>query len=117
SGRAAKSPPASRSSSAKLLCTLVASRLIELAMSAWISGSSAPGTLNSALAGIMRAHSAASAAFSRSVKVGSPQAGGGLAMVPDMVRSSVKQRGEALLHLIGDVEREGLDGGRGINAA
>src|SRR5437762_1004657 len=68
-------------------------------MSAWIAGSSAPGTLNSSLAGtIMAAIVQRSSRWAR-----------GSWLSADMM-ASVEEIGETLLHLVGDVERDGLDG-------
>src|SRR5436190_23143334 len=75
-------------------------------MSAWIAGSSAPGTLYSSLAGTIIA--AIVRRSSRWAEVSSFAAD---------ITSSIEQIGETLLHLVGDVERDGLDGGRRIDAA
>src|SRR6266702_975975 len=74
-------------------------------MSAWIAASSAPGTLYSSLAGMIMA-----AMARRSLRCACVSASVGIA-------SSVKQIGKAVLHLIGDVERDGLNGGGRIDAA
>src|SRR6476661_5003818 len=75
-------------------------------MSAWIAASSAPGTLYSSLAGMIIA-----AMVRRS-----PRWAEVSSFVSDMA-TSIEQIGEALLHLIGDVERDGLDGGGRVDAA
>src|SRR4249920_828619 len=75
-------------------------------MSAWIAVSSAPGTLYSSLAGMIIA-----AMVRRS-----PRWAEVSSFVSDMA-TSIEQIGEALLHLVGDVERDGLDGGGRIDAA
>src|ERR1700754_1901095 len=74
-------------------------------MSACTAASSAPGTLYSSLAGMIMPAMARRSSRWRWVRVGS-----------DIV-SSIKEIGEALLHLIGDVERDGLDGGGRVDAA
>ncbi len=75
-------------------------------MSAWIAGSSAPGTLYSSLAGTIIA--ATVRRSSRWARVSS--------LVADMA-VSVEEVGKALLHLVGDVERDRLDGRGRIHAA
>src|SRR5829696_1079419 len=72
-------------------------------MSAWIAGSSAPGTLYSSLAGMIMA-----ATVRRSSRWD---------CVSSDITSSIEEIGEALLHLVGDVERNGLNGGGRIDAA
>src|SRR5882757_6012011 len=75
-------------------------------MSAWIAASSAPGTAYSVLAGMIKAATARKS--SRWVR---------LSVSSSDITSSIEQIGEALLHLIGDVERDGLDGGGRVDAA
>src|SRR5689334_13171278 len=75
-------------------------------ISAMIAASSAPGTSYSALAGIIMP--AIMRRSSRCAAVSSSF---------DCMMASIKEVGEALLHLIGDVERDGLDGGGRIDAA
>src|SRR5882762_4589452 len=73
-------------------------------MSAWIAASSAPGTLYSSFDGIiMPATVRKSSCWAEE-------------RATDII-SSIKKIGEALLHLVGDVERDGLNGGRRVNAA
>src|SRR3954453_17464370 len=73
-------------------------------MSAWIAVSSAPGTLYSSLRGmIMPATVQRSSCWAEVRAI-------------DII-SSIKEIGEALLHLIGDVERDGLNGGCRVDAA
>src|SRR6266702_3838323 len=71
-----------------------------------MAASSAPGTLYSSLAGIIIA--AMVPRSSRCVEVRE--------FSTDII-SSIEQVGEAALHLVGDVERDGLDGGGRIDAA
>src|SRR5438128_1503655 len=71
-------------------------------MSAWIPGSSAPGTLYSSLAGTIIA-----ATVQRSLR---------WAWVSSDIASSIEQIGETLLHLVGDVERDRLDGRGRVDA-
>ena len=75
-------------------------------MSAWMAESSAPGTLYSGLAGTIIA--ATTRRSSRWVEVRADTA--------DIV-SSIEEIGEALLHLVGDVERDRLNGGGRIDTA
>src|SRR6185295_15606900 len=74
-------------------------------MSAWIASSSAPGTLYSSLAGMIIP--ATVRRSSRWVWVS----------ISANMTSSVKQIGQAALHLVGDVERDGLNGGSRVDAA
>src|ERR1700733_14645654 len=71
-----------------------------------MAASSAPGTLYSVLAGIIIA--ATSRKSSRCF---------GVSGVSADIAASIEQIGQALLHLIGDVERDGLDGGGRVHAA
>src|SRR3978361_1914519 len=75
-------------------------------MSAWIAASSAPGALYAVLAGMIMAETARKSSRCR----------GGSALFGNMT-TSIEQIGETLLHLIGDVERDGLDGRSRIDAA
>src|SRR3569832_415598 len=75
-------------------------------MSAWIAASSAPGMRYSTLAGIIMP-----AIVRKSWRCAS------VSCSFDCMAASIKEVGEALLHLIGDVERDGLDGGGRIDAA
>src|SRR3984893_17014164 len=75
-------------------------------MSAWSLGSSAPGTLYSVLAGMIIAATVRRSSRWAFVRAGSI----------DMT-SSVEQIGKAALHLIGDVERYGLNGGGRVHPA
>src|SRR5512140_3160733 len=81
------------------------SRPSVLSMSAWIAASSAPGTLYSSLAGTIMAATVRRSSRWRWVNAGT-----------DII-SSIKEIGEALLHLIGDVERDGLNGGGRVDAS
>src|SRR6185437_5224888 len=65
-----------------------------------------PGTLYSVLAGMIIAATARRSSRWADVSVLSSD-----------ISASVEQIGEALLHLVGDVERDGLDGGGRIDAA
>src|SRR6201999_3622386 len=71
-----------------------------------MAASSAPGTSYSWLAGMIIAAIVLRSSRCLGVSVGSTD------MPP-----SIEQIGEALLHLVGDVERDGLDGGGRIDAA
>src|SRR5260370_36654250 len=75
-------------------------------MSAWTAASSAPGTLYCSLAGIIIAAMVRRSSRCAEVRIFSAD-----------IASSIEQMGEALLHLIGDVERNGLDGGGRVDAA
>src|SRR5882757_8364582 len=75
-------------------------------ISAWIAASSAPGTLYSSLAGMIIA-----ATLRRSSRWDAVRE-----VSADMI-SSIEEIGKALFHLVGDVERDGLDGGGRIDAA
>src|SRR5260370_34838336 len=75
-------------------------------MSAWTAASSAPGTLYSSLAGIIIAAMVRKSSRCAEVRIFSAD-----------IISSIEQIGEALLHLVGDVERDGLDGGGRVHAA
>src|SRR5260370_15360772 len=75
-------------------------------MSAWTAASSAPGTLYCSLAGIIIAAMVRRSSRCAEVRIFSAD-----------IASSIEQIGEALLHLIGDVERDSLDGGGRIDAA
>src|SRR5437588_10194433 len=75
-------------------------------MSAWFLRSSAPGTLYSALSGMIIAATARKSSRWAGVRAGSVD-----------IASSVKEIGEAALHLIGDVERDGLNGGGRVHPA
>src|SRR6185295_6556893 len=85
--------------------TSAVSRPSVASMSAWIAGSSAPGTLYSSLAGMIIA--ATVRRSSRWAEVSS---------FADMA-VSVEEVGKALLHLVGDVERDRLDGRGRVHAA
>src|SRR6266702_7641621 len=74
-------------------------------MSAWMAASSAPGTAYSELAGIIMAATVRKSARWPGVSAFSAD-----------IASSIEQIGEALLHLVGDVERDGLEGGGRIDA-
>src|SRR6476660_5069995 len=74
-------------------------------MSAWIASSSAPGTLYSSLAGMIIP--ATVRRSSRWVWVS----------ISANMTSSVKEIGQAAFHLVGDVERDGLDRGSRVDAA
>src|SRR4029077_9877406 len=74
-------------------------------MSAWMTRSSAPGTLYSALSGMI-----IPATVPRSSRWA-------LVSVSADIASSVKEIGKALLHLVGDVERDRLDGRGRVDAA
>src|SRR6185436_7535844 len=82
------------------------SRPIVLRISVWIAASSAPGTAYSVLAGMIMAATVRKSARGAELRAFSAD-----------IFSSIEQIGEALLHLIGDVERDGLDGGGRIDAA
>src|SRR4051812_18460692 len=75
-------------------------------MSPWIAASSAPGTLYSSLAGMIMA-----ATVRRSLRWAAVRA------FSAVITSSIEQIGETLLDLVGDIERDGLDGGGRIDAA
>src|SRR4029079_16844820 len=75
-------------------------------MSAWIAESSAPGTLYSSLAGMIIA-----ATVRRSLRWARVSS-----TLGDMA-VSIEEVGEALLHLVGDVERDRLDGRGRVHAA
>src|SRR4029079_15881003 len=75
-------------------------------MAAWIAGSSAPGTLYSSLAGTIIA--ATVRRSSRWAEVNS--------LAADMA-GSIEEVCKALLHLVGDVERDRLDGRGRVHAA
>src|SRR5580704_18159570 len=151
--RPASAKPASRASWSSASRTRPASRPRVATMSAWIAGSSAPGTSNSRLAGMKSAAMArkssrcagvrrvlsgvmAASKFSRHSRFRAAKAGirGGesatVAPGPPLswgddilmtasfhVGASVEQVGETLLHLIGDIERQRLDGGGRVHAA
>ena len=86
--------------------TSAVSRPSVASMSAWIAGSSAPGTLYSSLAGTIIA--ATVRRSSRWAEVSS--------FAADMA-VSIEEVGKALLHLVGDVERDRLDGRGRVHAA
>src|SRR5882724_6478063 len=75
-------------------------------MSACTAASSAPGTLYSSLAGMIMPATVRRSSRWRWVRVFGSD-----------ITSSIKEIGEALLHLVGDVERDGLDGGGRVDAA
>src|SRR5882757_1828777 len=74
-------------------------------MSSWIAGSSAPGTLYSSLAGMII--TATVRRSSRWAEVNS--------FAADMA-ASIEQIGKTLLHLVGDIERDRLDGRGRVDA-
>src|SRR5258708_25021268 len=75
-------------------------------MSAWIAPSSAPGTSYSALAGIIIA-----------LMTRRSSRWAGVRAFSAVMAASIEQIGQAALHLVGDVERDGLDGGGRVDAA
>src|ERR1700740_1618765 len=75
-------------------------------MSPWIAASSAPGTLYSSLSGIIMPEITRRSSRWAEVRDFST-----------IMWSSIEEIGEAALHLIGDVERDGLDGGGRVDAA
>src|SRR4051812_15634833 len=75
-------------------------------MSAWMAASSAPGTAYSVLAGMIMAATVRKSSHWVELSAFSAD-----------ITASIEQIGKALLHLVGDVERDGLDGGGRIDAA
>src|SRR3954451_8411256 len=73
-------------------------------MSAWIAASSAPGTLYSSLGGIIMPATVRKSSCWAEVRA------------TDII-SSIKKIGQALLHLVGDVERDGLNGRSRVDPA
>src|SRR5438067_3110777 len=104
--RSASGFPASRARRSSASRTSLVSRPSVARMSAWIFGSSAPGTLYSSLSGIIIAAIMRRSSRWTWVRTGSIN-----------IASSVKEIGEAALHLIGDVERDGLNGGGRVHPA
>src|SRR5215469_14306537 len=105
SSSSASGRPASRARWSSAAVTCLVSRPSVFSMSAWMAASSAPGTLYSSLAGIIMP-----ATVRRSLHWARVRA-------ISVITSSIEQIGQAALHLIGDVERDGLDGGGRIDAA
>src|SRR6185437_4835939 len=100
--RVAGSSPARPATSASASRTGASSRPSVVRMSAWIAGSSAPGTRYSALSGIITPARARRSS---------------LAVLVSGIGASVEQIGEALLDLVGDVERQRLDCRGRVHAA
>src|SRR6201999_1776671 len=92
--------------------TGAASRPSVASMSAWMAGSSAPGTSNSALAGMITPAVARRSSRSAGLRDGGVR----LASLSDM-RASLEQVGQAALHLVGDIERQRLDRGGRVHPA
>src|SRR5579863_2934044 len=89
-------------------CTSRWSRPNDLTMSAKMIGSSAPGTPNSVLAGMI-----IPAMHWRSRNSAADR----LALVSLCMSLSIEQGGQALLHRVGDIKRQGLDCTGRIHAA
>src|ERR1700719_1639591 len=98
--------PASRARWSSASPTRLVSRPSVARMSAWMAPSSAPGTSYSALAGIIIALTTRRSSRWAGVRAFSA-----------VMISSIEQICEAALHLVGDVERDGLDGGGRVDAA